>query len=130
MPVPTTGPGTLVARFAKLDLRRQVLSGPFRPDYPPTDRIVVGSIFECVEIRLRLAGVKPNSEAIRIMISAWRLAAQPTQRSPRRREGERPENTTLLPSRNSLILVDFGTWRSAELKGDKNEQGSARGVAR
>ena len=25
-------------------------------------------------MRLRLAGVKPNSDAMRIMISAWRLA--------------------------------------------------------
>jgi hypothetical protein len=29
-----------------------------------------------VEIRLRLAGVNPNSDAIRIMISAWRLAIE------------------------------------------------------
>jgi hypothetical protein len=29
-----------------------------------------------VEILLLLAGVKPNSEAIRIMISAWRLAIE------------------------------------------------------
>ena len=33
-----------------------------------------GSGSDGVAIRLRLAGVKPNSEAIRIMISAWRLA--------------------------------------------------------
>jgi hypothetical protein len=29
-----------------------------------------------VEMRLRLAGVKPNSDAIRIMISACRLAME------------------------------------------------------
>ena len=29
-----------------------------------------------VEIRLLLAGVNPNSDAIRIMISAWRLAME------------------------------------------------------
>ena len=34
----------------------------------------VGSASDGVEIRPRLAGVKPNSEAMRIMISAWRLA--------------------------------------------------------
>ena len=33
-----------------------------------------GSIAIGAEILLRLAGVKPNSEAIRIMISAWRFA--------------------------------------------------------
>ena len=34
----------------------------------------VGSSGSGVDIRLRLTGVNPNSEAMRIMISAWRLA--------------------------------------------------------
>ncbi len=36
----------------------------------------VRSAFDGVEIRLLLAGVKPNSDAIRIMISACRLAIE------------------------------------------------------
>jgi hypothetical protein len=36
----------------------------------------VRSAIDGVEIRLLLAGVKPNSEAIRIMISACRLAIE------------------------------------------------------
>jgi hypothetical protein len=36
----------------------------------------VRSFVGAVEMRLRLAGVKPNSEAIRIMRSAWRLATE------------------------------------------------------
>jgi hypothetical protein len=43
-----------------------------RPAPPATHR--TGSACDGVAMRLRLAGVKPNSEAMRIMISAWRLA--------------------------------------------------------
>ena len=43
---------------------------------PPKRSNKLGSFLIGVEILLLLAGVKPNSDAIRIMISAWRLAIE------------------------------------------------------
>ncbi len=45
-----------------------------RPALPPKHRKAWGSARDGVAMRLRLAGVKPNSDAIRIMISACRFA--------------------------------------------------------
>ena len=49
---------------------RQVYSGAGSVFEPPKRSNKFGSFLIGVEIRLLLAGVKPNSEAIRIMISA------------------------------------------------------------
>jgi len=60
-----------VAKNAGLDIITKL---PFFPVFNGSNRVLSGAAR--AEIRPRLAGVKPNSAKMRIMISAWRLAME------------------------------------------------------